>query len=138
MEKLNKNITTFDNISVTEDILETAGKIFTYLNYCPPKLLELYRKLFMEESLREIIVAISNIMKTSRNAEKKSTMTIWNKIIEHFEMESRFINSLERYSTNKNQSKNLMKKCLYIKENKDECNQILNELGRIIIESLKN
>ena len=130
MEKLNKNVTTFDKISVTEDILETAGKIFTYLNYCPPKLLELYRKLFKEESLREIIVATSSMLKTSRNAENKSTMTIWNKIIEYFEMKSRFIDSIERYSANQNESKNLFTKCLENNDNKDNCNQALNELGK--------
>ena len=55
--------------------------MFTYLNFCPSKkLIKFYNELLLQGSKKDIILAITNIMKTRMNAEKSSATKIWNKI----------------------------------------------------------
>ena len=58
--------------------------MFTYLNYCPPLIVRLYKILLKSATTREMIVAMSNIIKTSRKTEKKIAIKIWHKLMENF------------------------------------------------------
>ena len=70
----------YENVSV--ETLHTAGKMFTYLNTCPPlKVHDFYRDLFETATTREIILVMINIMKTSQNYEKKSAYYIFKKFM---------------------------------------------------------
>ena len=67
--------------NITEDILQIGAEMFTYLNFCPPKkLLQFYKELLLQRSTKDLILAMTNIMKTRRNAEKSSATKIWSKI----------------------------------------------------------
>ena len=54
--------------TIAEDILQTGAEMFTYLNFCPPQLLQFYKKLLLKRSTKDIILAITNVIKTRRNA----------------------------------------------------------------------
>ena len=55
--------------------------MFTYLNFCSlKKLLKFYKDLLLQRSIKDIILAMTNIMKTRTNAEKSTATKIWNKI----------------------------------------------------------
>ena len=67
--------------NITEDILRAGAEMFTYLAFCPPKkLINFYEELLLQGSTKDIILAMTNIMKTRRNAEKSSANIIWSKI----------------------------------------------------------
>ena len=69
--------------NITEVILQTGTEMFTYINFCPPKkLLQFYKELLLQRSTKDIILAMTNIMKTRGNAEKSTATTIWSKIYE--------------------------------------------------------
>ena len=80
--KLDENIDSIRNISRSD--IQTAGNMFTYLNYCPPLIVRLYKILLKSATTREMIVAMSNIIKTSRKTEKKIAIKIWHKLMENF------------------------------------------------------
>lgn len=70
----------YENVSAKA--LETAGKMFTYLNSCPPiKVHDFYKDLFETATTTEIILALINIMKTSQNYKKKSVHHIFKKFM---------------------------------------------------------
>ena len=82
-ENLNTNSTNYDyyDENITEDILQTGAEMFTYVNFCPPKkLLQFYKELMLQGSTKDIILAMTNIIKTRRNAEKSTSTIIWSKI----------------------------------------------------------
>ena len=67
--------------NITEKNLQTGAEMFTYLNFCPPKnLIKFYKELLLLKSPKHIILAMTNIMKTRKNAEKLTATKIWNKI----------------------------------------------------------
>ena len=67
--------------NLTEKNLQTGAEMFTYLNFCPPKnLIKFYKELLLLKSPKHIILAMTNIMKTRKNAEKLTATKIWNKI----------------------------------------------------------
>ena len=67
--------------NITEKNLQTGAEMFTYLNFCPPKnLIKFYKELLLLKSPKQIILAMTNIMKTRKNAEKLTATKIWNKI----------------------------------------------------------
>ena len=84
IDEVEKNFTTKpinqSKENITEDILQTGAEMFTYLNFCPPKLLMFYKKLLLQGSIKDIILAFTNMMKTRRNAEKSLATKLWNKI----------------------------------------------------------
>lgn len=93
-EKLQMNTSySTPNKNVSEKTLQTAAQIFTYLNYCPsyfPKFLLFNINLFQTATSREIVSALSSIMKTSEDeAEKGST-------VEQFETIMKMLN-LDQY-----------------------------------------
>ena len=72
--KLQLNITSTANQNVSYKILRAAGKMFTYLNYCPsiiPKQFLILANIFRAETLRNMILALTSIMKSLENAEEK-------------------------------------------------------------------
>ena len=67
--------------NITEDILQAGAEMFTYLNFCPPKkLIKFYKEILIQGSTKVIILAMTNIMKTRKNAEKSTATEIWSKI----------------------------------------------------------
>ena len=63
---------------VYHEDLKTAAKMYTYINYCPnyikPNLLKLLRFnsiLFESGTIKEIVLTLTNIIKTSQNADEK-------------------------------------------------------------------
>ena len=81
-EYLTANTADYDSHeNIAEDILQAGAEMFTYLNFCPPKkLLKFYKELLLQRSTKDIILAITNIIKKRRNAEKSTATTIWSKI----------------------------------------------------------
>ena len=66
---------------IGEDILQTAAEMFTYLNFCPSKKLILfYKELLLKRSTKDILLAITNVIKTRRNAEKVTAEKLLSKI----------------------------------------------------------
>ena len=78
--KLNTTYTPYENVS--EKTLKTAVKMFTYLNYCPPKLLSYFVHSFKTETPKNILLAITVLMKTPQIAVKKSSIRIFKTIME--------------------------------------------------------
>ena len=69
--------------NVTYETLQSAAEMFTYLNYCPPKLLlSFYNDLFKSASPRNIILAITSINRKAQNSAKESSVTILKKVME--------------------------------------------------------
>ena len=67
--------------NITDEILQIGAEMFTYLNFCPPKkLIKFYKELLLQRPMKDIILAMTNIMKMRRNAEKSSAAIIWSKI----------------------------------------------------------
>ena len=81
--KVNSSVFTIHNM--TERRLETAARMFTYLNICPDNLILFYRNLLKNSSAKQILLALTNIMKTSKNARKQIAAKIWIKFTEHFQ-----------------------------------------------------
>ena len=86
-EKLNVNATSTPKDNISRETLETAGAIFTYLNYCPPKkLLPLILNLLRTETPKNIIMALTSIKETKdeskKNIVKKIAINILRKVME--------------------------------------------------------
>ena len=64
------------NPDVSENVLRTAAEMFTYLNYKPSKLIVFYKSLFKTALPREILWALTSIVKVSQNAAKESSKKI--------------------------------------------------------------
>ena len=75
-EKLKLDTTSIPNRNSSYETLQTAAEMFTYLNYSPPKLLKIFEGLFKNSSPREILWALTSIIKVSQNAVKKSSRKI--------------------------------------------------------------
>ena len=88
---------------IPRSYIQTAGNMFTYLNYCPPHVIGLYRILFKDATSREMIVAASNLIKTSRNTEKKIAIAVWHKLMENFGSMYRKIEQITRQEKYENQ-----------------------------------
>ena len=88
--KLKLNPTYVRNKSVSDKISKTAAEMFTYLNFCPNKLQYFPKHLFHSGTPKEIILAMTSIMKTSQNAAKEAateiiTLTMESLGLNHFE-----------------------------------------------------
>ena len=62
--------------------LKTAAEMFTYLNFCPPLSLSLLRSILKYQTPRDVILGLTSIMKTSKNAEKQTSLNIFMKVME--------------------------------------------------------
>ena len=57
--------------NITDEILQIGAEMFTYLNFCPPKkLIKLCKELLLQRPMKDIILAMTNIIKLRRNATK--------------------------------------------------------------------
>ena len=72
--------------------LETAARMFIYLNFCPPKIFVFYKSLFTTKSTKNWLLALSSILQVSKNTHQysmheqifKSTMETIN--LNHYEI----------------------------------------------------
>ena len=90
-EELKLNITSTPAKHVSAETLETAAKMFIYLNNCPPKYLSLISNILKSEKPKDIILALSSIMVTTKNFQKIVTAKVFSKTMEtlklkHFEV----------------------------------------------------
>ena len=77
-DKLDLNTTSQPKKNISVKNLQIAGEMFTYLMYCPPNRFHLMiREILNTESPRNIILALSSMMKTRYMAEK-SLITVMN------------------------------------------------------------
>ena len=83
-EKLKLNIERDPNKNVSDETLQFAAKLFTYLNYCPTKDFYVLSSVIKSESAKNILLALTSMMKTSQNAGKKSITKIFTKAMEIF------------------------------------------------------
>ena len=81
-EKLKLNKETSPNKNVSDEILLFSANLFTYLNYCPPKDFYVLSSITKSESARNILLALTSMMKTSKNAGKESYTKIFTKATE--------------------------------------------------------
>ena len=90
--KLNTSMISHKNVSFKT--LETAGEMFTYLNYCSlliPKYLRIIAHLFQTGTPREIIFGLISVIKTSKNLDEKyKTIEILSKFMETFWLETQY------------------------------------------------
>ena len=68
---------------VSKQNLETAGNIFTYMNFCPTfQLHSFYKDLFKTASTKDIILALISLLKSSHNADKETTIKVFEKVMQ--------------------------------------------------------
>ena len=87
-EKLGLNPLSVPNENVSHKTLETAGEIFTYLNYCPDKLESIITNVLENETPKDIILAFISILKSSTNSIKQSMRNILSKVMESFKLDT--------------------------------------------------
>ena len=88
-EKLNlhKNATKSSTVKPTRKLLETAAQMFTYLNYCPLfTSLYFYEDLFKTATPKDILLALTNVIKSSQNADNISSNKIFTKVMDMFKL----------------------------------------------------
>ena len=76
---------------VSKQILTSAANIFTYMNFCPTfQLYYFYEYLFKTIPTKDIILALLSLLKSAQNADKETTIKVFEKvmkIIEHNDKE---------------------------------------------------
>ena len=87
-EKLNVNATSTPKDNISHETLKTAAEIFTFLNYCPPKLLPLISNVLRTETPKNIILALTSIKGSKENPVKKSAMKILIKVLETLKLKT--------------------------------------------------
>ena len=85
-EKLKLNIETDHNKKVSDETLQFAANLFTYLNYCPNKDFHVLLSIIKSESAKNILLTLTSMMKTSQNAGKISSTKIFTKAMEIFSL----------------------------------------------------
>ena len=84
-EKLKLNIEINPNKNVSDETLAFAADIFTYLISCPSE--DFYvLSVIKSESAKNILLALTSMMKTSQNAGKQSYTKIFTKAMEIFRL----------------------------------------------------
>ena len=74
--KLKFNTTSYTpKKNISFETLQTAVEMFTYLNYCPPKLLDFKIQLLQTGKPRELILALISLKESSQKAAEKSKLT---------------------------------------------------------------
>ena len=64
------------NETVTDETLQTAAEIFTYLNYCPPKLLSFIKNLISTGTPKDIILGLTSAKMTLHNLKESPTKVL--------------------------------------------------------------
>ena len=98
-EKLKLNIKIMVLNNVTDKTLNTAAKMFIYLNFCPEaKFLLFIDHVLKTDSLQNIILSLASIIKTSQNAIQRSSTLILKNILENFNLcHYRMIEDMTQY-----------------------------------------
>ena len=86
--------------NITHETFETAGKMFTYLGFCPPNTHRFYEVLFTEESPKNIILAMLSMLKTTRNADRISSRKIFLNVAEKLKIDNHYSNINDLTSAN--------------------------------------
>ena len=71
---------------VKDEILQTAAKMFTFLNYCPDKFESLISHIIKTGRPQEMILALTSTNKSSRKVVKKSSIKIFQKLMENLNL----------------------------------------------------
>ena len=88
-EKLELNPTSVPNENVSHKTLETAGEMFTYLNYCPNKLESIIVQILENGTPKDILLAFSSILNSSpKNSIKRSSRNILLKVLKSLELDT--------------------------------------------------
>ena len=88
-EKLEMNPTYVPNENVSHKTLETAGEMFTYLNYCPNKLESIIVQILENGTPKDILLAFSSILNSSpKNSIKRSSRKILLKVLKSLELDT--------------------------------------------------
>ena len=82
--KLNNTATSTPVDNVSYKILETAAQMFTYLNYCPPKLYSFFRDIKQTASPKEILSVLVSMLRVSSESGQKISNRIFTKAMEMF------------------------------------------------------
>ena len=70
---------------ITKNTLHTAAEMFTYLNYCPPKLLlSAYDNVLKSTSPKKIVLGMISLRKVSQNNERECAEKIFMKMMSSF------------------------------------------------------
>ena len=86
-EKLKQDTEINQNKIVSNETLEFAANLFTFLNYCPQKdLNHVLSSTIKSKSAKNILLALTSMMKTLQNAGKKSITKIFTKAMEIFKI----------------------------------------------------
>ena len=86
-EKLNLNIEIDPNENVSDETLQFTADLFTYLNYCPPEHFHVLSSIIKSESAKNILLALTSMMKTSKTKTgKQSSTKIFTKAMEIFSL----------------------------------------------------
>ena len=73
--------------TVSKETLETAAKMFTYLNACSPnQLLPFYKELFTTASTKQILLALTSIYKTSNSLIKEKCKKLITKVLQKLQL----------------------------------------------------
>ena len=80
--KLEQFQTSTENRNVSEETIQTAAKMFTYLNHCPPKLLSFVENLVTTGRAKDMILGLSNAKITFEGYVKQSSSKILIKMME--------------------------------------------------------
>ena len=123
-EKLKLNATSDQFEKVSEKSFKHASEIFAYLNYCPPKLYNFIKKFKKSSTPKDILLALTSIEKSAKNANKRSSDKIFKKAME--------ILKLDNYKKiNKITIEDGYDNCM-LDNHVDSCKQIIAVLGKTI------
>ena len=87
-EKLNIKASSVPKKNISDKmLLKTAAEMFTYLNFCPPKLLTFIVHLFKTGTPRDMILALAGIKKSLQEAsEKRKIIEIFQRVMNTFNL----------------------------------------------------
>ena len=71
--------------NVQEKTFKQAAQIFIQLNFCPPKIILLYRDVFNYTLPRKVLEALTTIRKTAVNSEKTAAKKIFEKTMDYMQ-----------------------------------------------------
>ena len=107
-----------------------SGVIIIQIFYCPPDLMIVTHRVFKNESIRDIVVAMTSILTKSPKSDKEISLKIWNKLTEKINMSSNHIDRITNRKNNPTDSDNFLHKCINGKIiNSDVCSQFLHLIG---------
>ena len=71
---------------ISDETLKFAANLFTYLNYFPSKDFYVFISVIKSESAKNILLALTSMVKTSQNAVKKSSTKIFTRTMDLFNL----------------------------------------------------